>query len=86
MCTHSVVGYNIHMIQGMEISLCRAFCAMRLLYYNLSTAKISKYKTYWAKGQHLIHQNVVEGKISLVAVVQKSWFSLRNKIFLIFEK
>ena len=41
---------------------------------------------YRAKGQHLIHQNVVESKISLVAVVQKSWFSLRNKVFLIFEK
>ena len=42
-------------------------------------------KTYRAKGQHLIHQNVFEGKISLVAVVQKSWFSLRNKVFLIFR-
>ena len=47
MCTHAVVGYNIHMIQGIEISLCRAFCAMRFLYCNLSTAKNSK--TYRAK-------------------------------------
>ena len=84
MCTHAVVGYNIHMIQGIEISLCRAFCAMRFLYCNLSTAKISK--TYRAKVSTADSSNVVEGKISLVAVVQKSWFSLRNKVFLIFEK
>ena len=38
---HTPSSY-IHMIQGMEISLCRAFRAMRLLYYNLSTAKICK--------------------------------------------
>ena len=43
-------------------------------------------KTYRAKVSTADSSNVVEGKISLVAVVQKSWFSLRNKVFLIFEK
>ena len=62
------------MIQGMwRISLGRAFRPTRFLYTIFQLQKLVS-EIYRAKVSTADSSYVVEGKITLVAVVQKSWF------------
>jgi len=74
-----------HVTRHVEILLCKAFRAMRFLNTIFQLHKLV-IKTYRAKVSTADSSNVVDGKVTLVAVMQKSWFSLTNEVFLISKK
>ena len=72
---YRVVHHNIHMIQGMWRFLCVGLFILRgflIQSFNI-IAEIGS-KTHRVKVSTADSPYVVEGKITLVAVVQKSWF------------
>ena len=75
MRTPSSLLQNSHDTSHVKISLYWDFHPTRFLNTTLSTAEIVIIsKTYRAKVSTADSPYVVEGKITLVAVVQKSWF------------
>ena len=73
---HTLSGLlqHSHDARHVEISLCRAFCPARFLNTIFQLQKLV-HKIYGAEVSTADSSYVVEGKITLVAIVQKSWFS-----------
>ena len=71
--THRVVHYNIHIIQGIGDFFVQGFSSYKVSYAIFQLQKVVS-KKHRAKVLTADFPYVVEGKITLVAVVQKSWF------------